>query len=301
MNIAVGSVQGDETQSFMMNQVSTDYRFLNTYDIPLLAGRSLTRDIAGDTLVEGVNSVNVIVNQLALTKLGFSSPTESIGKAFYDFPTSRAPRVYNIVGVTPDQNFLGLHNKIKPMMYLSVPQDFAIGSVRLKTENLSETLADIEKVWKSLIAEYPMQKQFLDEVFNDVFQIYSAMTRVLAGFAIMALTLSMIGLFGLAAFMATSRTKEIGIRKVMGASLVQIVRMLIWQFSKPVIWALALALPLSYLASGIYLNFFAERLELPMAIVLGAGVISVTFAWSIVALHAVKIARTNPIHALRYE
>jgi putative ABC transport system permease protein len=70
----------------------------------------------------------------------------------------------------------------------------------------------------------------------------------------------MIGLFGLAAFMATSRTKEIGIRKVMGASLVQIVRMLIWQFSKPVIWALALALPLSYLASGIYLDFFAERL-----------------------------------------
>ena len=131
--------------------------------------------------------------------------------------------------------------------------------------------------------------------------IFSTMTKVLSGFAFIALMLSMIGLFGLAAFMAARRTKEIGIRKVMGASLIQIVRMLIWQFSKPVMWALLVALPVSYFASNIYLNFFADRLDKIEGIVLGAGILAVGFSWATVAVHAVKIARSSPIHALRYE
>ena len=127
------------------------------------------------------------------------------------------------------------------------------------------------------------------------------MTTVFGGFAFVALMLSLIGLFGLAAFMAESRTKEIGIRKVMGASMAQIVRMLVVQFSKPVMWALLVALPLAYLASGVYLNFFANRLAMPEVIVVLAGVLSVAFAWAIVAVHAIKIARASPIQALRYE
>ena len=117
----------------------------------------------------------------------------------------------------------------------------------------------------------------------------------------MALMLSLIGLFGLAAFMAERRTKEIGIRKVMGASMVQIVQLLIWQFSKPVMWALVIALPLSYFASSTYLNFFADRLTMPAGIVAIAGLLAVVFSWAIVAIHATKIARANPIKALRYE
>ena len=119
--------------------------------------------------------------------------------------------------------------------------------------------------------------------------------------AFVALMLSLIGLFGLAAFMAESRTKEIGIRKVMGASMSQIVRLLIWQFSQPVLWALLVALPLSYFASSTYLNFFADRLTMPAGIVVIAGVLAVVFSWAIVAIHAAKIARANPIKALRYE
>ena len=132
-------------------------------------------------------------------------------------------------------------------------------------------------------------------------QIYSIMTILLGGFASIALALSMIGLFGLSAFMAESRTKEIGIRKVMGANILQIVQLLIWQFSRPAMWALLVALPLAYLASGVYLNFFAERLSLPAGIIAGAGLLAVILAWGIVAIHAIKIARASPIRALRYE
>ena len=116
-----------------------------------------------------------------------------------------------------------------------------------------------------------------------------------------ALLLSLIGLFGLAAFMAQGRTREIGVRKVMGAKMYQIVRLLIWQFSRPVLWALLVALPLAYFAANIYLDFFADRITFTLPIVVGAGVLAVLFAWGIVAIHAIRVARANPIHALRYE
>ena len=134
-----------------------------------------------------------------------------------------------------------------------------------------------------------------------MFQIYNTMMRVLGGFAFVALMLSMIGLFGLAAFMTQIRTREIGIRKVMGASSAQIVRLLVWQFSRPVLWSLLIALPLAYFASYTYLNFFADRINIAPIIVVVAGALAVIFSWVIVALHAVRVARANPVLALRYE
>jgi putative ABC transport system permease protein len=123
----------------------------------------------------------------------------------------------------------------------------------------------------------------------------------LAGFAIVALMLALIGLFGLAAFMATQRTKEIGVRKVLGANSLQIARLLVWQISKPVMWALIIALPLAYFAADAYLSFFAERIGSPIVILLAAGTVGVMFAWGTIAGHAIRIASANPIGALRYE
>lgn len=127
------------------------------------------------------------------------------------------------------------------------------------------------------------------------------MTKTMTGFAFLAMTLSMVGLFGLAAFMVERRTREIGIRKVMGASLGQIVRLLIWQFSKPVMWASLVSLPAAYFASNTYLDFFADRLSLPGGIIALAGITGILLSWGIVSIHAYRIATTNPVHALRYE
>lgn len=296
-----GPVQGDEDSAFILTQVIIDQHFLDTYDIPLLLGRNLSSEIAGDTVSEGVLVGNVIVNELALARLGFSSPGDALNQVFYDFPDEREPRAYTIVGITPDQNFMGFHNSIKPTVFMTVPEDLRFASIRVKGAGMADTLTRIESVWDELNPEYPMQSEFLDETFGKMFKFYSAMTLVLGGFAFVALMLSLIGLFGLAAFMAERRTKEIGIRKVMGASMVQIVQLLIWQFSKPVMWALVIALPLSYFASSTYLNFFADRLTMPAGIVAIAGLLAVVFSWAIVAIHATKIARANPIKALRYE
>ena len=164
-----------------------------------------------------------------------------------------------------------------------------------------DTVARIEEAWNRVIPEYPMQGRFLDEVFNDVYNVLKYMNTALAGFAFIALALALVGLFGLAAFMAAQRTREIGMRKVLGASTAQIARLLVWQFSTPVLWALAVARPAAFFASNLYLNFFAERIESPILVLIVAGALAVMLAWSTVAGHAIRIARANPIVALRYE
>ena len=298
----VSPIQGDESLEFNIMQVAIDDHFLSTYEIPLMAGRDLTEEVSGDILREGALSLNVLVNELALEKFGFGTPAQAVGKVFYDFAEQRAPRAYTIVGVTQNQNFQGFHNEIKPMIFFHAPQSLRVGSVRIEAgHSMSGVLTQVEDKWRELVPEYPIQAQFLNETFNDVFQVFQLMQQALGGFAGVALLLSTIGLFGLAAFMAEGRTREIGLRKVMGANIPQIIRLLIWQFSKPVLWSLVLALPLAYLASNTYLNFFADRIAAPAGIVAASGVVAILFAWSIVAIHAIRIARANPIHALRYE
>ncbi len=296
-----GATRGDKDSAFLINQIQIDENFLDTYDIRLLTGRGLRRDVSADVLKEGVLSLNVIINELAARKLGFSSPDAALGQVFYDFPEDREPRTFTVVGVSPDQNFLGFHNRIKPTVFMLDSDSFGYASIRVRGAKMNRVLTDIEAVWDRVIPDYPVQSEFLEETFDEVFTIYRSFNKVFGGLAFVALALSLIGLFGLAAFMAKARTREIGIRKVMGASLPQITRLLIWQFSMPVMWALLIALPLAWFASGLYLDFFADRVRMPVVIILLAGLLAVLIAWLIVSFHALRIARANPVHALRYE
>ena len=293
---------GDEASAIMLTQIIVDEQFVPTYDIPLIAGRNLTREIGNDTVRDEVRPANVIINELAVSQLGFRSPAQAIGQVFYDFRRDEpSHHEYTVVGVMPDQNFQGFHNKIKPTVFYTYPAVYSFGSVRVRGAEMAATLTAIEDVWDELVQDYPIQTEFLDDTFAETFEIFQAMTLVLTSFAFVALALSLIGLFGLAAFMAETRTKEIGVRKVMGASQWQIARLLIWQFSRPVIWALLFATPLAWFAANTYLQFFAERIALIEGIIVLAGLVAIVFAWAIVGVHAVRIARANPIRALRYE
>ena len=136
--------------------------------------------------------------------------------------------------MVPTQNILGLFNQDKPWIFSYSATALRTASIRITGGNMLETIEQIEDVWKRVIPDYPMQGRFLDDVFDDVYNVLKYMNMALGGFAFVALSLAMIGLFGLAAFMASQRTKEIGVRKVLGASSAQIARLLVWQFSMTV-------------------------------------------------------------------
>ena len=294
--------KGDSEAKFSTNTISTDHDFLKTFDIPLVAGRDFSREVSADQRTsEDVRSANVIINELLATKLGFASAIDAVDQLFWSVGGDREPFQYRVIGVVESQNILGLHNDIKPWVFSIDPTSHFYGAIRLKAGAGASVIEEIETVWKKVIPDYPIQHQFLDGLFEGVYSIYRIMNSVLAAFAGFALLLAFIGLFGLAAFMAESRTKEIGLRKVLGATSSQIVRLLVWQFSKPVIWAVMFALPLSYFLSRIYLQFFAERISTQVPIILIAGVMAVAVAWLVIAVHAVSVARRSPITALRYE
>jgi putative ABC transport system permease protein len=294
-------IAGDEAAGITFMNMRMSPEFLDAYDIPVLAGRNLSHDITNDKRTEELESLNILVNELTLTKMGIDKPIDALNKRLYSLDEESTMREYVIVGVIPTQNIVGLFNEEKAWIFQYSPESLRIGSVRISGGNIMDTVESVEDVWDRVISEYPIQGRFLDEVFDDVYNVLKYMNLALGVFASVALSLALIGLFGLAAFMATQRTKEIGVRKVLGASSTQIVRLLVWQFSTPVLWALLIALPGAYFASQGYLNFFADRISSPIPILLVSGLIAVLLAWGTIAGHAIRIARSNPIRALRYE
>jgi len=294
-------IPGDEAAGIIFMNMRMSPEFLDAYDIPVLAGRNLSHDINNDKRTDELESLNILVNELALTKMGIDNPADALNKRLYSLDPESTMREYVIVGVVPTQNIVGLFNEEKAWIYQYSPESLRIGSVRITGGNIMATVESIEDAWNRVIPDYPIQGRFLDDVFQDVYNVLKYMNLALGIFAFVALSLALIGLFGLAAFMATQRTKEIGVRKVLGASSVQIARLLVWQFSTPVLWALLIALPGAYFASQGYLNFFADRVSSPVLVLLVAGAIAVLLAWGTIAGHAIRIARSNPILALRYE
>jgi len=298
----VAATPGDEAGKFPVQLLRMSPEFLDVYDIPLLAGRNMDRDIANDELVsEESEVINVVVNELVLDRLGITNPEDAINMRMYDLDPEDPLREMVIIGVVPTQNIVGFFQAEKPFVYWYQPSSFRVASLRITQGDILDAVDDIEAAWDRVIPEYPVQGRFLDDIFNDVYNVLRYMNLALAIFAGVALSLALIGLFGLAAFMAAQRTKEIGVRKVLGASSIQIARLLVWQFSKPVMWGLAVALPAAFFASQLYLNFFSDRINSPIFVLLAAGVLAVLLAWGTVAGHVYRIAQANPVLALRYE
>ena len=295
------TIQGDEASGINLMNMSISPEFLDAYDIPILAGRNFSVDIGNDSRSNEPEALNILVNELTLAQMGIARPMDAINKRLYSSNPESTVREFVIVGVVPTRNIVGLFNEEKAWFFQYNPADLRIGSIRISGGNIIDTVADIEGVWKRVIPEFPIQGRFLDEVFDEVYNVLKYMNLALGIFAFIALSLALIGLFGLAAFMATQRTKEIGVRKVLGASSTQIARLLVWQFSTPVFWALLFALPAAYFASQGYLNFFADRIQSPIPILIVAGLIAMLLAWGTIAGHAIRIAQSNPIRALRYE
>ena len=296
----VTSVLTGDSPTFNIGMVSIDANFMKLYNIKLIDGRFLDSAIDTDVLRESAEQVNVVINSMAAHKLGFNTETV-IGKSFYSVPDGAKSkgREYTIVGLMPNHYFNGAHTNLEPLGFFIQPQLHSFASIRLHEQSQDKTVEDIDRVWAEVVENYPIRRSTLDSYFDFFFRIPQGINNIFAAFAGVALTLAFVGLFGLAVFMAKSRTMEIGIRKVMGANVIQIIGLLTWQFSLPLTWSLLVAMPSAYIVSNIYLDFFPVRIVSVVPAILLASVVAVLGAWAIIVVHAINVTKATPAKSLR--
>jgi len=248
---------------------------------------------------------NVVLNELAARRLGFASPAEAVGRQvrvdLFPFNPEAGPVPVTIVGVVRDTRFRSIRLPIEPIMYRLGTDYAGYLAVRYDASRANEVRDRIAQVWRRFAPDVPFEGEFSEDIVAELYNVEQARAETFAGFALLAIVVACLGLFGLAAFTAERRTKEIGIRKVLGARTNDIVRLLAWQFSKPVIIANLIAWPAAWWVMRDWLNTFDARIDLgPMPFVV-AGLLALAIAIGTIAGHAIKVARANPILALRYE
>jgi putative ABC transport system permease protein len=206
-----------------------------------------------------------------------------------------------IIGVVEDSRFRSVREPIEPIMFHLDPGDARWMIVRYQASDPAAVRDRVKGIWKRFAPDVPFEARFSEEIVGKLYEVEAARGKIFAAFAVLAIVIAGLGLFGLAAFTAERRTKEIGIRKVLGARTRDIVRLLAWQFSKPVILANLIAWPVGWWVMRDWLNNFDARVGLgPTPFVL-AGLVAFVIALGTVAGHAIRVARTNPVNALRYE
>jgi putative ABC transport system permease protein len=309
-----GLIPPGSNKQVLIGQYGVDEGFLDAMGMKLLAGRWFDRNRPMDDLTfdfpiqkpqeiaYAQRGINVVLNQYAVRKLGFKSPQDAIGKVVKSelFEPGTGMANINIIGVVGDTRFRSVRTPIEPIMFQDQHKGPGWMIIRYRGDPATVEAA-IESQWKQMVNDVPFQAKFSEDVMRDLYKAEDSRAKIFAAFSLLAVVIGCLGLFGLAAFTAERRTKEIGIRKVLGARTRDIVRLLVWQFSRPVIIANVIAWPVAWWMMRDWLNGFDQRIPLtPIPFILAAA-IALGIAIATVVGHAMKVARANPIHALRYE
>jgi putative ABC transport system permease protein len=285
--------EGSTDEQFFTTSVSwVDENFLTTLDLKLAAGGNFSSpaDFGDDKIA--------IINEAAVRAIGWASPEAALGKTLFDAGTaSGRPR---IVGVIKDFHFESLHQKITPLVLF--PQATAAYLlVRVAPQKLQQTIADLKTTWDRFAAEQTFAYSFLDDDFDSLYRAEERWSALIGAGAMLALLTACLGLFGLASFLVEQKTKEVGIRKVLGASVPGIILLLSKQFLKLVALANVIAWPIAYAMATLWLEDFAYRIEPGAVLFLLSGIATSLIAFVTVSYQALKTARANPVEALRYE
>ena len=284
-------LDGDEPQriNFRLAVVDVNYNFIDTYKMSLIAGRDFSRNYATD------DSASFILNRNAITQIGWT-PESAIGKRM-----NYGGRDGIVIGVVEDMHFESLHNKIVPIIFLINPGRSYRFAVKISGNDIPGTLAHIEKIWREYLPDYPFTYDFLDDRVDAQYAGEEELGKIFGVFAMLAVVIACLGLYGLAAFTAEQRTKEMGIRKVLGATTGNLVGLLSKEFVLLVVIANLIAWPVAWFAMNKWLGTFAYSTTVGWWVFLGAGVLALIIALITVSWQAIKAALANPIKSLRYE
>ncbi len=278
---------------FTMRQTGIDYDFINLYDIKLLAGRNFT---LSDHDPNGSKLHNTIINKTAATMLGFASPQAAIGKSILT-----GNRKWDIIGVIDDYHQKSVRHRLEPIRFMPVYSNNSQISVKLNSADVSNTIAAIRKTYETFFPGNVFAYSFLDEDFNRQYQNDQLFSKAFGIFAGIAIFVACLGLLGLAMFSTIQRTKEIGIRKVLGASVSGILMLISKDFIKLVLLGSVIAFPIAWWVMNKWLDDYSYRITISWWMFLAAGMAALLIAIVTVSFQAIKAAIANPVKSLRSE
>jgi len=309
-NSVVIPTQLHNGQQLSIHESSIDIGFLELYGFKPLAGRFFSTAHEEDALPEDLKAplrLRVVINETARRLLGYATPDGAIGqtvplvllRSLDDYTTALVPA--EIIGVVTDFPLGSIRDPIGPTVFYVEPKLYQLRSVKLSGRDIPETLAAIDLLWKRFGSPRPITRFFFDQQMENTYQDMIRQQRLMTGLETVALFIACLGLFGIAAFSSERRTKEIGIRKVMGAETRDIMRMLLWQFSKPVLYASVIAWPVAAYIMNRWLQGFAYHVLLGPWLFIATTALTLIVALLTVSAHCWPVARARPAAALRYE
>jgi putative ABC transport system permease protein len=299
----------EPTTGKSLNNIFVDYNFFNTYEISLLSGRFFSQgmdrwETGPFSRIISSKDNRIIINLAAARQLGYASADEAVGKIVEgrDSPDTHSYFEFTIIGVVGDSQFRDLRVRPAPEIYRLSPGSAHFLTIRYKG-NYPAVVKKVKQVWSAVIGDFPVKISSVKQSFSTTFSREEKESTVLITFAMLAIFIACMGLFGIAAFTVDRRVKEIGVRKVMGAKVKDIVRLLGWHFLKPVLIANIIAWPVAIFAMQNWLERFPYRFNplymIPICLV--SGFIALAVACFTVAGNTKRVAKSKPIKALRYE
>jgi putative ABC transport system permease protein len=276
-----------EENSVQSYQLDADYEFIPTFSIPIVEGRKFSRDVSTDS------SDAVLINQSLEKALGIKP---AVGKTI-QINSSK----YNVIGVMKDFNMHSVHHKIQPLFVLMTGSYYGYLSIRIRPQNISSTISFINSVWDRIATQRSFKYTYLDTNFNLLYDDEERLAKVITYSSCLAIFIACLGLLGLVSFIVEQRRKEIGIRKVLGASVSDVVGTLSKQFIQLVLLANVIAWPAAYYFMNEWLSDFVYRIDISLWAFIISGGIALLIALATVSFQAIKAAFANPVESLRYE
>jgi putative ABC transport system permease protein len=284
----------DSDEVFSLIFMYADYEFVDTYGFQLINGRKFSREFSTD-----IQSA-VLINQAAAREVGYT-PEEAVGKKLLRFVNVNEFRQYKIIGVLEDFHFKSLHRIIEPCLLFLAPDEFRIVSVRIKPGDVRGTIDFIRQKWTETFPEEQFEYRFLDNRINLLYKSEGKVQSIFLIFSVLSIFIACLGLFGLSAFTAEERTKEIGVRKVLGASTANILLLLSKEFTKWVLVANIIAWPIAYFMMNRWMQNFAYKAGIGLWPFILSAVLAFLIALVTISYQSVKAALTDPVDCLRYE
>ena len=313
-NSTTGVMKPGATEPVSIDQYQVDSGFLAATGMRMVAGRwfddrpmddmtvPYPPNLAAETAM-AQRGVNVVINELAAKRLGNANPADAVGKTYRAglFQNEAGLVPMTVIGVVKDARFRSVREPLDPIIFENTRGGLHSEMLVRFRGDPAAVRAGVEQAWKSVVTDVPFSARFSEDIVAELYKAEDARAKTFAAFALLAVIVACLGLYGLAAFTAERRTKEIGIRKVLGARTRDIVQLLVWQFTRPVILANLLAWPVAWWLMRDWLNGFDQRVGLSPGYFLAAGSVALVIAGATIAGHAVRVARKSPVYSLRYE